>query len=1382
MQTSNKRYLNSRQNHTIYVCKQFLKLIPREGSKTAKDLQMCLNCLKSNHTTSKCYRRGCIKCNQKHNVLLHWDDANNQERDLSPEKSTNTATGGTTLTSRINSEVLLGTAVMTVLDKFKKEHKCRVLLDSCSQTHFITEKLVDKLQLCKKNIVLTFSCLGEVTTKAQYIVKTTIKSTRTKFNSEEDFVVLPNITGALPPRQINRNAMCLPKNIRLADPEFHKTADIDMLIGATLFYKLLSIGQIKLNQKNIILQKTVLGWIVTGNYNDSSVQTSLSGNNVCYLTTSLDNELAKFWEIEEIQEKRYLSPEEKLCEHYYKETFKRTTDDRYVVRLPFKESKVDLGLSYQMAVKRFYALEKRLSNNSDFYEQYKEFLREYQSLGHMSDVTDTHDETVGYYLPHHGVVKESSSTTKLRVVFDGSAKTSTGISLNDTLMIGPKIQEDLISIILRFRVHQIVLTADIEKMFRQIRVDPRDAKYQKILWRDNLNEKIKVFQLNTVTYGTASAPFLAVRTLQQLAEDEGRINLTAARIMMEDFYMDDLLTGTHNKEEAVVLINQLMQIASKGGFHLRKWASNCRELIDNSESNQVETHVQFGSDESMKILGVQWNCVKDTISYKISTPKKYNRITKRVVLSQIAQLYDPLGLLGPVLTTAKLIMQQLWKEKVDWDESISQSLHTTWTEFQEMLPLLQMFKVNRKITCDKPQKIQMHGFCDASEKAYGCCIYLRTINDYNEISVQLVCAKSRVAPLKNISLPKLELCAATLLTQLYANTIDALRLNIDEVFFWSDSTITLSWINSEPYLLKTFVANRVSEIQSKTQSRNWRHVPTQNNPADYISRGQLPKAFIENQLWIRGPDWLMGSENTWPKLILPQTEVPERRIKVTLLNTPRDSDSIFKRFSNIRSLNRFVAYSLRWFNNMRSKEKRSGELTVYEIETAHKRIIQLIQQTDFASELNSLRKNKLLPTKSKIKSLNPVTDDDGILRVGGRLTNANIPYNKRHPILLPRSHHVTQLIIRDEHEKHFHAGLQTTLSIVRNKYWPIDGKSTVRKILYNCIRCAKLRSTPYNYQMGNLPQDRVNSARPFANVGIDYCGPFLIKERRHRNKKMLKVYIAVFICFCTKAVHLEIVSDLTSEACLSAIRRFFSRRGKSRNVYSDNGTNFIGAKNEIMKLQTLLASEVTNNKLIHTLADEGVKWHFSPPCSPHFGGIWESAVKLLKTHMYRTLGRSLFTYEQLNTCVIEIEAVMNSRPIIPLSTDPNDMNALTPAHFLIGDSLMNVPEYDFKEVPDNRLSLWQHTQKVKQHFWTRWHKEYLQELNVRSKWLRGNPDIKIGTLVTIKENNLRPMQWKLGRIIAVHPGEDGVIRVATVKTIQGEFKRTVKQLCPLPCE
>ncbi|XP_071874211.2 uncharacterized protein [Bombus fervidus] len=316
--------------------------------------------------------------------------------------------------------------------------------------------------------------------------------------------------------------------------------------------------------------------------------------------------------------------------------------------------------------------------------------------------------------------------------------------------------------------------------------------------------------------------------------------------------------------------------------------------------------------------------------------------------------------------------------------------------------------------------------------------------------------------------------------------------------------------------------------------------------------------------------------------------------------------------------------------------------------------------------------------------------------------------------------------------------------------------------------------------MGDLPEARITESRPFTNVGTDYCGPFYVKERRHRNRSKVKVYVAIFICLATRAVHIELVSDLTTDAFIAALRRFISRRGHCVTILSDNGTNFVGANRELKDLQALFQSTKHKEEIQKFLTDRKIQWHFNPPNSPHFGGLWEAAVKSFKRHLICVVGTEVLTYEHLNTLVIEIEAILNSRLITPISSDPNDPPVIIPGHFLIGEALTTLCERNFRDVPPNRLSSWQRIVQLKQHFWSRWHREYITELTKRNKWNKGAHSIREGTIVLIREDNIPSMQWPLGRVIKVHPGADGIIRTVTVKTANNTLDRGVKRLVPLP--
>jgi hypothetical protein len=421
---------------------------------------------------------------------------------------------------------------------------------------------------------------------------------------------------------------------------------------------------------------------------------------------------------------------------------------------------------------------------------------------------------------------------------------------------------------------------------------------------------------------------------------------------------------------------------------------------------------------------------------------------------------------------------------------------------------------------------------------------------------------------------------------------------------------------------------------------------------------------------------------------------------------------------------------------------------------------------------------RFLSLENKFRK-NPFIDNSGMIRVGGRLSNSQYPHDKKYPIVLPKGH-VTRLILENTHRDQLHAGPTATLAAVREKFWPLDGRSEIRKVVHRCIPCFRTKPHDNNPIMGNLPSHRVKASWPFTNCGVDFGGPIFLKIGRIRSKKTTKAYICLFVCFSTKTIHLELVSDLTAANFLNGLKRFIARRGMVANIYSDNATNFVGAQRDLRDV--FLADEFGNIVLRH-LAEFNINWHFIPARSPHFGGLWEAGIKAVKGHIKRVIGQTSLTYEEMYTLLTGIEACLNSRPLCPLTEDPSDLNVLTPGHFLIGTAMTSPLEHQIVDVPQNRLTRWQHLEQMRQHFWNRWSKEYVGQLQERPKWQKGNSSaaIKEGDLVVLKEAT-PPLTWKLGRVTAVHPGADDIIRVATVKTDSGTTKRAVRNLCVLPID
>lgn len=1394
-------------DHQLYSCSSFLRLSPSERRAKVQNLHVCFNCLTVGHRSIDCTRSMCKKCSKKHNTLLHIDYNTNAPPQVKTAPTTsrqNTSNVNAHTTTNMHESItaqtvitlenkitMLATALVYIKDHRGTKRECRALLDSGSQSHFISEKLANTLQLNREKINVRVSGISKLARNIEHQAHTDIISRFNGFNKSISCLILPTITDNIPNRPVDSSLLGIPSNIFLADPYFNVSREVDMIIGGDLFWDLMCVGRHSLGPRHPSLQKTQLGWIIVGNL---ELSPSLAETRtICHLVTNeeIHEQLAKFWEIENDTNEHTKTPH--FCEEHFNSTATRDTEGRYTVAIPFKENLEQLGNSRHHAEKRLHNLERKLDAQPDIREEYTKFLEEYESLGHMSEVTNkeelyTHS---GYYLPHHAVYKANSTTTKLRVVFDGSAKTTSGLSLNDVQWVGPVVQDDLISILLRFRKHRYVLSADIAKMYRQVWVREQDRKFHRILWRKDKNSTIKTYNLNTITYGTASAPYLATKVLHHIGERHIATHPLASRAILHDFYVDDLLTGTDSIDETMQLKTDLDNILRSSGFELRKWASNEASIF--SPQSEIQNQLQIVSDTSPKILGLFWNFNQDILTFSVKGSTN-SRITKRTILSEISQIFDPLGLIGPATIQAKIILQELWQLRVSWDESLPQHLHSRWNAFREELMHINNIKVSRHVLTPGNKKFELHAFCDASEKAYGACIYLRTQDENNRWSTHLLCAKSKVAPLKVLSLPRLELCGAQLLAQL-ANKV---RASIDiayNEFYWCDSTIVLSWISSLSKQWKTFVANRVAEIQRLSHGK-WSHVASSENPADMISRGINPSSLVDNNLWWNGPFWLQENIPEPSPIFHDQfsTESLSEENRICYTVTSITSTEIFEKFSCYSRLTRIIAYCHRFLNNARIKNQlrehtssstkgdSSQWLTSQELIQSERTILKMTQNTHFADEIKRLKAGQPIANSSALISLNPFLDKDGLLRVGGRLMNAKISYNYKHPIILPAKHHVTKLILIREHLRLLHAGSQATLCSIRTRYWPLSGKRILKGIINQCIRCFKAKPVSPNYVMGNLPAARVTPTRPFYTCGIDYAGPFLLKEKS-RSKTTFKAYMCVFVCFSTKAVHLELATDMTTQSFLNCLKRFIARRGLCHTIFSDNGTNFIGARNELLDLSKLLVDKEHRERVEKFLSENKIQWHLIPPRAPHFGGLWEGAVKSTKNHLKRVIGETRLTYEEMYTVLTQIEACLNSRPLSPLSDDPADLSPLTPGHFLTGDSLTAFPEPDLKHIQENRLSRYQHLQSMLQHFWQRWQAEYLHQLQQRNKWRTTSPTtFGPGTLVLIKDDNLPPLRWRLGRIVELHTGADRITRVVSIKTSEGLTKRPLTKICILPMD
>lgn len=1355
--------------HRIYECTTFKSKSAEDRHSFINNANMCHNCLRPGHKTQACRLPGsCRLCKSRHNTLLHL--SNNSI------STNNNVNNSVTLSALSTSEILLCTAKVRLSNPQSKETiSVRALLDSGSQSSFITEKVKQRLKLPPQPSNVSIVAIGNNSLNlTPERCSLQLHSNTNSFKVSMHCLVLKTITDKLPKISFDTSFLDL-SNVELADPNFNESSSIDMLIGSDLFWDLIGSEQQSLGSNKPSLRSSKLGWLIAGPL--PIKQTKCQANSVmCNFSLNEENlhhNLSKFWELESVPELHSLS-KENPCELHYLANTCREVDGRFSVGIPLKDEVDCLGDSYYTAKKRFFNLESRFKKNPELKALYREFIHEYADLGHLSVLNEPRPAN-SYFLPHHPVLREKSETTRLRVVFNASEPTTSGISVNDLQMIGPNIQDSLFNILLRFRQYKFVLSGDIEKMYRQVLVKESDRNLQLILWRDNENEPLRTLRLNTVTYGFASASFLSTRCIWELGEQCD--NPTIKTIIQKDFYCDDLLTGANNADELRFIQRSVSDELSKGCFPLRKYRSNLDNLLPSNSLTENSSNLLISNSNST--LGIGWSPSTDKINFPINCAPE-TVCTKRSILSSTFKIFDPLGLLSLCTIKAKIILQQLWADKsykLDWDTPVPQPILSTWQKINKQLNSLADLQIPRRVLIDNPKYIELHCFCDASQKAYGSCIYIRSLDELGNVEIHLLCAKARVAPIKACSIPRLELCGAYLGAQLSASVLAALRLKIDRQVYWTDSNVVIGWLNS-PNQAKTFVANRVAAISELTQTADWRHVPTSQNPADLASRGVNPQDVPNSDLWWHGPAFLKQSESLWPVLPTTKVELPEMKAMPALVaeDTPVAANFDFHKYSKLIKLQRVYATVLRFAHNCKfPKNKQVGTLNVHELDKALTVLLKIAQNESFSKEINCLLKGTPLKAKNPLCSLNPFLDNVGLLRVGGRIDTSSYPYDKKHPILLVANHYLTKLIFESEHVNLLHSGPQHLLASIRQKYWPIGGRRLARDVAKNCLICRRLKGMTMSNIMGNLPSDRVEPDFPFSVVATDFAGPFLITDRKGRGCKITKCYLCIFVCFRYKCLHLEVVSELTKDAFILTLKRFISRRGMPKMIYCDNGRNFVAAAKEIANFL-----KSNNDPICEFAARRGIEFKFSPAYAPHFNGLAEAGVKSAKFHLYRILGQSHLTFEELTTVFTQIEAILNSRPLCPLSPSPNDLQTLTPAHFLIGRSSTSLPSASLMDVPTHRLDRFQRLEQLKQHFWSRWSSEYVAELQQRTKWKVHCKELKLDDLVIIKEANTPPLCWRLGRVVRLFPGSDGVPRVADISTISGIVRRAINRLCLLP--
>ena len=1391
------------EKHPLHTCSKFKSLTHDKMISTLKTNDLCMNCLRPGHFVKQCRSlHRCRKCQKPHHTLLHVDAkvespvANVSGPPSPPDASVRPIPSHAASGLASNSLLMTCRILVDVPDGSTAE--ARALLDCASSASFISERLTQSLNLPRGNQNTVISGVAGLSHKStlQSITHFSISSLSSpgeKF--EVTAIVVPRVTCDLPLHSIPFDLKWKHlSGIQLADPTFGNPGRIDMLLGVDVFVEVLLHGRRTGPRGSPIAFETKLGWVLAGSTNSCAPSTHVATHHTSLLTG--DDILHKFWEIEEKpMENASLSAEERSVVNHFKAHHFREDDGRFVVPLPRKPDAQSLGESRSQAIRRFLSLERSLYTKGQFAD-FNAVMKEYFEMGHaervpLIDLQKPYQDT--FYLPMHAVRKESSSTTKIRAVFDASAKSSTGVSLNDTLQVGPTVHSSLIDVLLRFRSHRIALTSDVSRMYRAVKLIPSDRDFHRFVWRSSPREQLTDYRMTRVTFGISASSFAANMSVKQNAVDFGTEYPLAAKAVDESFYVDDCLSGSDTIEEAIKLRQQLQDLFSRAGFLLRKWHSSELAVLKHIPPDLKDPQLMQpipNPGEYTKTLGIEWNASMDHFRLTVAKLPPLEHVSKRFLVSDVAKTFDILGWFSPAMVKVKILLQQLWELKVDWDDTVPPQIRDSWLQWRAELHLLSHKLIPRYYFSKMVDvaSLQLHGFCDASEQAYGGVIYLRMTDSDGNVEVSLVCSKTKVAPIKRLTIPRLELCGAHLLAQLLRHVKEVFHIPSTNVYAWTDSTIVLNWLIGNPRRFKTYVGNRVSSIVEDISPDRWNHVNGSENPADCASRGIFPSELLEHHLWWSGPEWLRFVPANWPKQSsLPPNEPSdeEREICLHVTVVPRTTVVQIEHFSSFDRLKRVTAWAMRFIHNCVRKKNQlnalnvSPFLTVEELNGAEIYLLSIAQQEHFADEICSIQGKSAIPDSSSILPLHPFMDSNGLLRIGGRDQNSKLPYSTQHPIILHGKHALTKLIIRSEHLRLLHAGPTLLTASLGRRFHIVVGTKAIRSLTRGCTTCRRNAAKPQPQLLGQLPKERVTPDLVFDKVGVDYAGPIYIKHGYVRKPTIVKAYICVFVSLSVKAVHLELVSDLTSDAFIACFRRFIARRGKPSLIWSDHGTNFVGADRELQELVEFLELQKTNADISHFCSSQKIMWKFIPEHAPHFGGLWEAAVKSLKKHLRCITTNVKFTFEEFSTLLTQIEACLNSRPLVPLPNDEDGVEALTPGHFLIGRPLESLPDPSDSYRSITLLRRWHLCQAIVRHFWKRWSTDYLASLRKFTKWHSPSRNARVGDVVLLQEDGLLPSKWQLARITQVHPGHDGIVRVVTVKTKTGTYKRPVTKVAPL---
>ena len=1325
--------------HKATECQKITDMGDRKQILAKKKL--CFNCATGAHRASECpSKTSCQRCHKRH----HTSICNQTSEENDAERNTVMAASGS------------GEGVFPVLTVKVDGITCRALIDSGAGSSYVSAKLVNLLgkrpseTKTRRVDMLMSSRLTKLETYS-----TVIESIDGNYQMNVPLIKVNKaelLTTDNPKyeQMIARNRHL--KGVKINDCDDKPQLPVHVVLGASEYARIKTETKPRVGgEHEPIAELTKMGWFIMSPGKEFDQATML-------LTQTSYADYEELCRLDVLGLEDVPEHDQYAVHAEFKEQLQRSSAGWYETGLPWRGNHPELPTNKQGSLRRLTSLTKKLQRD-ELTAEYDAIIREQQQDG-IVEAAPENATGMEFYIPHKAVVKETAQTTKLRIVYDASAKASPeSPSLNECLYPGPPLQNKLWEVLVRQRAYPVVVTGDMRKAFLQIRIRECERDSLRFHWRRDQHSEVETLRFTRALFGLTSSPFLLGGVLEAHLDawEEQWPDMVAE--LRRSLYVDDLLTGGQTTSQAQQRKNGSKQILEDATFKLHKWNSNVSQLEEDNEPVVGSEEQTFAKQQlnvkpsEPKMLGLKWNKQRDTLAVVI--PTEGAAPTKRGILAKLAKIYDPLGLIAPVTLTGKQIYRDVCETKAQWDAQLNDALLKRWRKWERQLPQEQQIPRSIVGYQEEVGEVELHAFGDASTRGVGAAVYA-VVRQNSGTTQRLVAAKGRLAK-QGLTIPRLELIAAHMATNLLVNVRNALdNVPTPRVYAWLDSTVALHWIRGNGQY-RQFVANRVAKIQLQKEIQ-WRYIPTEVNPADLASRGGPVQS---QDLWWTGPEWLQH-QHKWPENPVtessPATEQEAKVIREVLgmVQTTPEADE-FDQLLDRRSLRRALrvgAWLKRFLYNCRNQTKKRGPLVTEELEEVREWWIRRIQERDSTE-----------PHYSQVRAcLNLQPNAQGLMVCQGRIQG-------QYPIYLPNDAKFTEKLVQQVHCETLHGGIGLTMAAVRERYWVPKLRSLTKAIRSKCHGCKRFRATAVTIPApGLLPEDRTSVGTAFEVIGTDFAGPIRFKQTQ---KKEGKAYLAIFSCSLSRAVHLELLPSQETTAFISCLKRLIARRGRPRVIYSDNGGAFIRTEKWLRQLRK-------DERLQGQLADHDITWKFNLSRAPWWGGQFERLIGVVKSAMYKVIGGATLTWPELSEVLLDVETQINRRPLSYVEDDV-ELPMLTPLTFLF-QRTNQLPEEETWRIKDQDLrKRAKYLRACKENLWRRWRREYLTALrerhNLTHKQSKFQP--KSGDVVIVKTDSKNRGTWPLAIVRETYPGRDGITRAVRLKTANGVLERPIQHLYPL---